>query len=380
MRTKFTLLSAFIVAFFAVNAQQLNNAGFETWTNPSNPDNWTTWESLTGAPLGLVKKDTASKVEGTASIQIKTDSVQAGPTKRLIPGFALYGSAIYSPPNPPQFIEAAFAFKPDTLWFAYKYTPAGNDTAALQISVSGPTGTPIGGLLPLTSTQGQWALIYVPLTANLAGIPTVDSLSLLFSSSKGSGVQGSVLNVDAIRFGYVSTCAAPTAPTAAIAGQSSINQGQSTTVSVSGGTLGDGTWNWYTGSCGGTAVGTGSTLAVTPASTTTYYVRGEGCGSSTACAQVTVTVVPVGVNEVATVTLSVFPNPATDVLTVNADQNLEGYSFEVMDVTGRVLSKTQLNGQTSTINVSDLAKGNYIYKIADKNNQLVTQNKFAIVK
>ena len=172
---------------------------------------------------------------------------------------------------------------------------------------------------------------------------------------------------------------APVAPTAATAGQSTVNQGQSTTLSVSG-TVNNGTWNWYTGSCGGTSVGTGATLAITPASTTTYYVRGEGCGTVTTCAQVTVTVVPVGVNEVATVTFSVFPNPATDVLTVNADQNLEGFSFEVMDITGRVLSKTQLNGQTSTINITDLAKGNYIYKIADKNNQLVTQNKFVIVK
>jgi hypothetical protein len=376
MKTKFTLFAALLIAAVA-NAQQLNNAGFENWTN-GNPDSWATWESTIGAPLGLVKKDTASKVEGTASIQIKTDSVQAGPTKRLIAGFAFYGTVIYAPPSI-TFVDAAFAYKPDTLFFSYKYTPAGNDTAVLELSVSGPTGAPFGGGLPLVSTQGNWVNVYVPLASYLANIPTVDSLSLLFTSSNGGGVQGSVLNVDGIRLGYSAACTAPTAPTAATAGQATINQGQTTTLSVSG-TVNNGTWNWYTGSCGGTSVGTGATLAVTPASTTTYYVRGEGCGTTTACAQVTVTVVPVGVNEVATVTFSVFPNPATDVLTVNADQNLEGFSFEVMDITGRVLSKTQLNGQTATINITDLAKGNYIYKIADKNNQLVTQNKFAIAK
>ncbi|MGL6282723.1 MAG: immunoglobulin domain-containing protein, partial [Microcoleaceae cyanobacterium] len=35
-------------------------------------------------------------------------------------------------------------------------------------------------------------------------------------------------------------------------------------------------WKWYSGSCGGTLVGTGSTITVSPTNTTTYYVRGEG--------------------------------------------------------------------------------------------------------
>ena len=48
---------------------------------------------------------------------------------------------------------------------------------------------------------------------------------------------------------------------------------------------------WYSGSCGGTFVGTGNDPAVTPPATTTYYARYEsaGCVSST-CAVVTVTV------------------------------------------------------------------------------------------
>lgn len=383
MRTKFTLLSALVVAFFALNAQQVPNGGFETWSNAYTPTGWATVDGLFGSSLGFTTKDTADKVEGTTSIKVKSDSLAAVPQAGVVPGLVSLGTASYVA-GQPSFKGIPFAFRPDTLRFAYKYSTPGTDTAGVQIVLFKSGSQPVlGGGIPLQATNGQWADVYVVLTPNYASGATPDTLLLQFYSSFSDvapGVKGSTLNVDNVRFGYASACTAPTAPTAAIAGQSSINQGQSTTVSVSGGTLGDGTWNWYTGSCGGTAVGTGSTLAVTPASTTTYYVRGEGCGSSTACAQVTVTVVPVGVNEVATVTLSVFPNPATDVLTVNADQNLEGYSFEVMDVTGRVLSKTQLNGQTSTINVSDLAKGNYIYKIADKNNQLVTQNKFAIVK
>jgi hypothetical protein len=62
---------------------------------------------------------------------------------------------------------------------------------------------------------------------------------------------------------------------------------------VVGGTLGtNASWKWYTGSCGGTLVGTGSSIMVNPAVTTTYYVRAEGDCNNTACVQVTVNVIP----------------------------------------------------------------------------------------
>ncbi len=67
--------------------------------------------------------------------------------------------------------------------------------------------------------------------------------------------------------------------------------GISVQLSAAGGTLGTGaSWKWYTGSPGGTLVGTGATLTVTPAVTTTYYVRAEGSCNTTAAAAVTVTI------------------------------------------------------------------------------------------
>ncbi len=78
---------------------------------------------------------------------------------------------------------------------------------------------------------------------------------------------------------------------AGILGTTSICPGGSTTLTVSGGSLGTGAqWYWYSGSCGGTFVGNGSSLVVAPASTTTYYVRAQGTCNTTACASVTVTV------------------------------------------------------------------------------------------
>jgi hypothetical protein len=67
--------------------------------------------------------------------------------------------------------------------------------------------------------------------------------------------------------------------------------GQSTTLSVSGGGLGSGAaWNWYSGSCGGTFLGTGTSISVSPSATTTYFVRAIGTCNTTTCASVTVNV------------------------------------------------------------------------------------------
>lgn len=69
--------------------------------------------------------------------------------------------------------------------------------------------------------------------------------------------------------------------------------GSSTTLSIASGTLNNNTqWSWYAGSCGGTAAGTGTSITVSPTTTTTYFVQGTGgaCAPAGACGQVTVTV------------------------------------------------------------------------------------------
>jgi Secretion system C-terminal sorting domain len=84
-----------------------------------------------------------------------------------------------------------------------------------------------------------------------------------------------------------SSCTSPTVPT--VAATSPICAGGSSTLTITG-TLNSATaWHIYSGSCGGTLVGTTatSTFVVSPGATTTYFVRGEGgcvtpgsCGST----------------------------------------------------------------------------------------------------
>ena len=87
---------------------------------------------------------------------------------------------------------------------------------------------------------------------------------------------------------------ASTPPTSANASPNPVCASASTTtLSLSGGSLGTAAaWNWYSGSCGGTLVGSGSSITVAPSSTTTYYVSASGTCNTTACASVVFTVNP----------------------------------------------------------------------------------------
>jgi len=88
------------------------------------------------------------------------------------------------------------------------------------------------------------------------------------------------------------SCIDPDVPS--VTGTTSICDGESITLSIAGGNLNDAfDWQWYSGSCGGTAEGTGTTISVSPTVSTSYFVRGEGgCVVPGTCTQFDVTVNP----------------------------------------------------------------------------------------
>jgi hypothetical protein len=86
-------------------------------------------------------------------------------------------------------------------------------------------------------------------------------------------------------------CTPPWSPTNVSATQTSISPGQTVILSINGGMLNSATeWEWYTGGCGITRIGSGESLTVTPTKTTTYYVQAKACNDSTTCRSVTVTI------------------------------------------------------------------------------------------
>lgn len=121
---------------------------------------------------------------------------------------------------------------------------------------------------------------------------------------------------------------ASTNPTGIGVSTDSICPGESATITVNGGTLGTGaSYQWYEGSCGGTFVGTGSSISVSPAATTAYFVRAEGTCGNTICLDTTIFVK--GTSTVGT-SLTASDNPVcigdSTVLTVGGA--VEGYGAQ----------------------------------------------------
>ncbi len=91
----------------------------------------------------------------------------------------------------------------------------------------------------------------------------------------------------------VSVAPLPPTPNPPTASPATIIAGQPSTLTVTGLAGAFATIDWYTGSCGGTFIGTDASITVSPTTTTPYYARqrytSTGC-TSLACSDVTVTV------------------------------------------------------------------------------------------
>lgn len=115
------------------------------------------------------------------------------------------------------------------------------------------------------------------------------------------------------------------------------------------------TLRWYTGSCGGTEIGTGNPLVIaSPTATTTYYASYEASCGNSGCASVTVTV-----ND----------NPAVSVTTYT-DANCAADQDGTIDITpsGGSGSYTYLWSNSSTSqDLTGLGSGNYSVTATDGN-------------
>lgn len=68
----------------------------------------------------------------------------------------------------------------------------------------------------------------------------------------------------------------------------------------------------------------------------------------------------VGINELNANSVSIFPNPAKDVMTIQANDNIK--EIQVYNVAGQIVFSQQVNAKTTTINVSGLTTGIYNLK------------------
>ncbi|PVD54036.1 hypothetical protein DC498_01190 [Terrimonas sp.] len=124
----------------------------------------------------------------------------------------------------------------------------------------------------------------------------------------------------------------------------SICPGNAITLTRDGGSTGtNAVWRWYTGSCGGTPVGTGNSITVYPSVTTTYYVRAEGDCNTTTCAAITLNVT----------TCTVLP---VDFLQFNAVQQSGGVDLNWKILTSEQISYFDVERSTDGINFTAIGR------------------------
>lgn len=127
----------------------------------------------------------------------------------------------------------------------------------------------------------------------------------------------------------------PSIPATSIGGTGSLCLGTTTTLTVQGGALnGTSNWEWFSNNCGGTPIGTGASISVTPSTTTTYFVAASANGTcpATACANGTVSL-PVPSNNLS-------GNGETATCTVN-----QGGYIHLLTPAGDLVASINSNGQ-----------------------------------
>jgi hypothetical protein len=112
---------------------------------------------------------------------------------------------------------------------------------------------------------------------------------------------------------------------------------------------------------------TGSNVVVTPSATTNYSATGSntaGC-TGTAVVSITVSSCPTGLNQLvmSNSVYNVYPNPASDKIYIQASGNISDATFEISDALGKAIMKSNLNGNSQAINISQLPSGVYLVKI-----------------
>ncbi len=140
----------------------------------------------------------------------------------------------------------------------------------------------------LTPVTGQTFIIVDndgtdAITGTFAGLPEGATISNFLGSSLNAAITYVGGTGNDVVLTVLSPCINPTIPTLTATVNPTCS-GNPTTLSIQTGNLNSATnWQWYSGSCGGTSVGSGTSVSVSPGVTTTYYARGEGgCVNQTA--------------------------------------------------------------------------------------------------
>ena len=243
------------------------------------------------------------------------------------------------------------------------------------------TPTIISGLLAITdSDAGQtetWSVVIPPAHGTVVGSYTATSTGStitpgIMTYTAASGYTGTDLFAVQVSDGFATTTTTisvtvdATPYAGVISGVDSICPGSSVLLSetVSGGIWSTGSYTLSDVSSSGMATG------LIPGKDTIIYTVIDACGIVSAIFPFTIRSYEechTGVNTISAATtlgISVYPNPATNILTITAPSGIE--NIEIINIIGQLIttSGATLSNQ-STINISSLMPGIYFIKVND---------------
>jgi hypothetical protein len=269
-------------------AELLSNPGFETWSGSATADSWTAYSIN-----GTLACSRGSTWAGTPSV-----SAHGGSECQRVSADAFNEQGgVYQ-----RFASTQGVQYTVTAWMLTRIGGSSEVTAKLGVDPTGATSP--GGNTVWSDTvvyNSNWTQKTINVTA--AGSYVTVFLEVWHPHNDTSTNGAFFDDVSA----NVNPCTPPAAPTGPAANPSSVclGSGSTLTASVASGCAVD----WYKGSCYGLYVGTGTTLGVTPASTTTYYPRARNI--STGCESGCGAGVTVTVNTAPSVPTGPTANPAT---------------------------------------------------------------------
>jgi len=88
-----------------------------------------------------------------------------------------------------------------------------------------------------------------------------------------------------------------------------------------------------------------------------------GCASD----RVPVTITVVGTTELAVSSLDVYPNPTNGLLQITANQLEPGTQWTLLNALGQTMDQGQLTSLLTTLDLSDMLKGQYVLQVQSKN-------------
>jgi PKD repeat protein len=136
-------------------------------------------------------------------------------------------------------------------------------------------------------------------------------------------------------------------------------------------------YSWDFGDGSGTSPLENPTYTYTANGTYTVCLTASNATSSDeTCKDVNVTNIGGAVEDVALdAALNIFPTPASDVINITLNNNsFENLTVELFNVLGEAaMAPVYLNGTATSVDVSNLAEGNYIVKISSENGVAVRQ-------